>query len=186
MTSGGRSGRSPAPVAARPWRTLTRAVALPRWPRLPSAVRDQAALLSAAGALAFLPGGLLVTEAAMTGLLVAASQGVDQPTATAATDAPDTERAPAHPTLVLAAGFSVGALGSFRPAIQFSNANPFNDVARQAVFPGTCAPPVGVTPTPACFWEASVVSVMVMCLPFVATSPRRGRPRRPRSRRSAS
>jgi uncharacterized protein (TIRG00374 family) len=38
-----------------------------------------------AGALAFLPGGLLVTEAAMTGLLVAASHGVDQPTAAAAT-----------------------------------------------------------------------------------------------------
>jgi uncharacterized protein (TIRG00374 family) len=38
-----------------------------------------------AGALSFLPGGLLVTEAAMTGLLVAASHGVDQPTATAAT-----------------------------------------------------------------------------------------------------
>jgi uncharacterized membrane protein YbhN (UPF0104 family) len=38
-----------------------------------------------AGALSFLPGGLLVTEAGMTLLLVEASRGVDQPTAVAAT-----------------------------------------------------------------------------------------------------
>ena len=37
-----------------------------------------------------------------------------------------------------------------RPAIQFSTFNPFNDAARQAVFPGTCAPPQGVVPTPSC------------------------------------
>ncbi len=38
-----------------------------------------------AGALSFLPGGLLVTEAAMTLFLVRASSGMDQPTAIAAT-----------------------------------------------------------------------------------------------------
>jgi uncharacterized protein (TIRG00374 family) len=38
-----------------------------------------------AGALSFLPGGLLVTEASMTLLLVQASSGMDQPTAVAAT-----------------------------------------------------------------------------------------------------
>jgi uncharacterized membrane protein YbhN (UPF0104 family) len=38
-----------------------------------------------AGALSFLPGGLLVTEATMTLFLVQASRGVDQPTAVAAT-----------------------------------------------------------------------------------------------------
>ncbi len=38
-----------------------------------------------AGALSFLPGGLLVTEAAMTLLLVEAARGVDEPTAVAAT-----------------------------------------------------------------------------------------------------
>ena len=38
-----------------------------------------------AGALSFLPGGLLVTEAAMTILLVEASSGFDEPTAVAAT-----------------------------------------------------------------------------------------------------
>lgn len=38
-----------------------------------------------AGALSFLPGGLLVTEATMTLFLVEASRGVDQPTAVAAT-----------------------------------------------------------------------------------------------------
>jgi uncharacterized protein (TIRG00374 family) len=43
------------------------------------------AATTVAGALSFLPGGLLVTEAAMTVLLVQASRGVDQPTAVAAT-----------------------------------------------------------------------------------------------------
>jgi uncharacterized protein (TIRG00374 family) len=43
------------------------------------------AVTTVAGALSFLPGGLLVTEAAMTLLLVQASRGVDQPTAVAAT-----------------------------------------------------------------------------------------------------
>ncbi|MCG8417391.1 MAG: flippase-like domain-containing protein [Proteobacteria bacterium] len=38
-----------------------------------------------AGALSFLPGGLLVTEATMTLFLVQSSRGVDQPTAVAAT-----------------------------------------------------------------------------------------------------
>lgn len=38
-----------------------------------------------AGALSFLPGGLLVTEAAMTLFLVEAARGVDEPTAAAAT-----------------------------------------------------------------------------------------------------
>lgn len=38
-----------------------------------------------AGALSFLPGGLLVTEAAMTLMLVQSARGVDQPTAAAAT-----------------------------------------------------------------------------------------------------
>lgn len=38
-----------------------------------------------AGALSFLPGGLLVTEATMTLLLVQSSRGVDEPTAVAAT-----------------------------------------------------------------------------------------------------
>jgi len=38
-----------------------------------------------AGALSFLPGGLLVTEAAMTLFLVQAARGVDEPTAAAAT-----------------------------------------------------------------------------------------------------
>lgn len=38
-----------------------------------------------AGALSFLPGGLLVTEAAMTAFLVTASTGMDEPTAVAAT-----------------------------------------------------------------------------------------------------
>jgi glycosyltransferase 2 family protein len=43
------------------------------------------ATTTVAGALSFLPGGLLVTEAGMTLLLVEASRGVDQPTAAAAT-----------------------------------------------------------------------------------------------------
>jgi uncharacterized protein (TIRG00374 family) len=43
------------------------------------------AVTTIAGALSFLPGGLLVTEAGMTLLLVQASRGVDQPTAVAAT-----------------------------------------------------------------------------------------------------
>lgn len=43
------------------------------------------AVTTVAGALSFLPGGLLVTEAAMTLLLVESSRGVDQPTAAAAT-----------------------------------------------------------------------------------------------------
>ena len=38
-----------------------------------------------AGALSFLPGGLIVTEAAMTMFLVEAARGVDEPTAAAAT-----------------------------------------------------------------------------------------------------
>ncbi|MEM9489523.1 MAG: YbhN family protein, partial [Myxococcota bacterium] len=38
-----------------------------------------------AGALSFLPGGLLVTEAAMAALLIESSRGVDEPTAVAAT-----------------------------------------------------------------------------------------------------
>lgn len=38
-----------------------------------------------AGALSFLPGGLVVTEAAMTWFLVEAARGVDEPTAVAAT-----------------------------------------------------------------------------------------------------
>jgi uncharacterized protein (TIRG00374 family) len=38
-----------------------------------------------AGALSFLPGGLVVTEASMTLLLVSAASGLDQPTAVAAT-----------------------------------------------------------------------------------------------------
>ncbi len=38
-----------------------------------------------AGALSFLPGGLLVTEAAMTAMLVQSARGVDEPTAAAAT-----------------------------------------------------------------------------------------------------
>lgn len=43
------------------------------------------AVTTVAGALSFLPGGLLVTEASMTLFLVEASRGVDQPTAVAAT-----------------------------------------------------------------------------------------------------
>lgn len=43
------------------------------------------AATTVAGALSFLPGGLLVTEAAMTLLLVEAARGVDEPTAVAAT-----------------------------------------------------------------------------------------------------
>ena len=43
------------------------------------------AVTTVAGALSFLPGGLLVTEAGMTLLLVEASRGVDQATAAAAT-----------------------------------------------------------------------------------------------------
>lgn len=43
------------------------------------------AATTVAGALSFLPGGLLVTEATMTLFLVQASRGVDQPTAIAAT-----------------------------------------------------------------------------------------------------
>lgn len=43
------------------------------------------AATTVAGALSFLPGGLLVTEAAMTLLLVQASRGVDEPTAVGAT-----------------------------------------------------------------------------------------------------
>lgn len=43
------------------------------------------AVTTVAGALSFLPGGLLVTEAAMTVLLVESSRGVDEPTAVAAT-----------------------------------------------------------------------------------------------------
>jgi uncharacterized protein (TIRG00374 family) len=43
------------------------------------------AATTVAGALSFLPGGLVVTEAAMTLLLVQAARGVDEPTAVAAT-----------------------------------------------------------------------------------------------------
>ncbi len=43
------------------------------------------AVTTIAGALSFLPGGLLVTEATMALFLVEASRGVDQPTAVAAT-----------------------------------------------------------------------------------------------------
>ena len=43
------------------------------------------AATTVAGALSFLPGGLLVTEAGMTLLLVQSSSGVDEPTAVAAT-----------------------------------------------------------------------------------------------------
>lgn len=43
------------------------------------------AATTVAGALSFLPGGLLVTEASMTLLLVHSASGVDQPTAVAAT-----------------------------------------------------------------------------------------------------
>jgi uncharacterized protein (TIRG00374 family) len=43
------------------------------------------AAMTIAGALSFLPGGLLVQEGGMVGLLVAASQHVDEPTALAAT-----------------------------------------------------------------------------------------------------
>lgn len=43
------------------------------------------ATTTVAGALSFLPGGLLVTEAAMTALLVQVSRGVDEPVAVAAT-----------------------------------------------------------------------------------------------------
>lgn len=43
------------------------------------------AVTTVAGALSFLPGGLLVTEATMTLLLVEAARGVDEPTAVAAT-----------------------------------------------------------------------------------------------------
>jgi uncharacterized protein (TIRG00374 family) len=43
------------------------------------------AATTVAGALSFLPGGLVVTEAAMTVLLVQAARGVDEPTAVAAT-----------------------------------------------------------------------------------------------------
>ena len=43
------------------------------------------AVTTVAGALSFLPGGLLVTEATMTLLLVQAARGIDQPTAVAAT-----------------------------------------------------------------------------------------------------
>lgn len=43
------------------------------------------AVTTVAGALSFLPGGLLVTEATMALLLVEAAQGVDEPTAVAAT-----------------------------------------------------------------------------------------------------
>lgn len=43
------------------------------------------AATTVAGALSFLPGGLLVTEATMTLMLVQSSRGVDEPTAVAAT-----------------------------------------------------------------------------------------------------
>jgi uncharacterized protein (TIRG00374 family) len=43
------------------------------------------AVTTVAGALSFLPGGLLVTEAGMTLLLVQSARGVDEPTAVAAT-----------------------------------------------------------------------------------------------------
>lgn len=43
------------------------------------------AVTTVAGALSFLPGGLLVTEATMTLLLVQSAHGMDQPTAVAAT-----------------------------------------------------------------------------------------------------
>jgi len=43
------------------------------------------AATTVAGALSFLPGGLVVTEATMTWFLVEAARGVDQPTAVAAT-----------------------------------------------------------------------------------------------------
>lgn len=43
------------------------------------------AVTTVAGALSFLPGGLLVTEATMTLLLVQSSRGMDEPTAVAAT-----------------------------------------------------------------------------------------------------
>ncbi len=43
------------------------------------------AVTTVAGALSFLPGGLLVTEATMTLLLVESARGVDEPTAVAAT-----------------------------------------------------------------------------------------------------
>lgn len=43
------------------------------------------AATTVAGALSFVPGGLLVTEAAMTAFLVTASTGMDEPTAVAAT-----------------------------------------------------------------------------------------------------
>src|SRR5581483_8011848 len=43
------------------------------------------AAMTIAGALAFLPGGLGVTEAGMVALLVAAGSGIDEPTAFAAT-----------------------------------------------------------------------------------------------------
>ena len=43
------------------------------------------AVTTVAGALSFLPGGLLVTEGSMTLLLVAAAQGLDRPAAVAAT-----------------------------------------------------------------------------------------------------
>lgn len=43
------------------------------------------AVTTVAGALSFLPGGLLVTEATMTLLLVQSSSGMDEPTAVAAT-----------------------------------------------------------------------------------------------------
>jgi len=43
------------------------------------------AATTVAGALSFLPGGLLVTEAAMTWFLVESARGVDEPTAVAAT-----------------------------------------------------------------------------------------------------
>jgi len=43
------------------------------------------AVTTVAGALSFLPGGLGVTEASMTLLLVSSGSGIDQPTAVAAT-----------------------------------------------------------------------------------------------------
>lgn len=43
------------------------------------------ALTTVIGALSFLPGGLLATEGSMTFLLVSAAQGIDEPTAVAAT-----------------------------------------------------------------------------------------------------
>jgi uncharacterized membrane protein YbhN (UPF0104 family) len=87
------------------------------------------AATTVAGALSFLPGGLLVTEASMTLLLVQASSGMDQATAVAATIL--TRLA----TLWLAVAIGVVALAALRRAAP--DAMRKLDVAADAPPPGT-------------------------------------------------